>query len=271
MQFLWQQEQDSNLMTPWIRIAQPHGGNDKGFYFIPEIDEEVMVGFENGNAEKPYVIGTLYHGQAKSPESWYSDEDDIKAIRTRSGHTIEFHDTQGKEQIKIYDNEKNNFELTFSTHEQLIKLQSKGNIEFHADKDIVFDAVENVTIKAGKNISETADADITVDAGSNVSTKAGENITVDAGKNITIDAGKNMETSVGDNNTLNVGKDQTISVVGDKTENISKKYQLKAQNIREDASEKLQLYSQTHEQKSDSMKLEGGNKMDIKASSVKLN
>ena len=69
----------------------------------------------------------------------YSDEDDIKAIRTRSGHTIEFHDTQGKEQIKIYDNEKNNFELTFSTHEQLIKLQSKGNIELYSEKNVLIE------------------------------------------------------------------------------------------------------------------------------------
>ena len=63
VQFLWQEMQDDNMWTPWLRIAQAHGGDDKGSYIIPEIDEEVMVGFENGNAEKPYVIGTLYHGK----------------------------------------------------------------------------------------------------------------------------------------------------------------------------------------------------------------
>ena len=53
VQFLWQEQQYESMMTPWIRIAQPHGGDNKGFYFIPEIDEEVMVGFENGNPTPP--------------------------------------------------------------------------------------------------------------------------------------------------------------------------------------------------------------------------
>ena len=81
VQFLWQ---DPN-QSPWIRIVSPHTGDDKGFYFIPEIGEEVLVGFEGSNAEKPYVIGSLYHGKAK-PDKWVNADNDIKAIRTRSGH-----------------------------------------------------------------------------------------------------------------------------------------------------------------------------------------
>ena len=220
VQFLWQEEQDDSLLTPWIRIAQPHGGDNKGFYFIPEIDEEVIVGFENGNAEKPYVTGTLYHGQAKPPGSWYNDEDNIKAIRTRSGHTIEFHDTEGEEYIKIYDNEKDNFILTFSTHEQLIKLESKGNIEMYADKNIIIDAKENITINAGINIDETAGENNTIKVGkdrtievvNNISEKAGDNNIIDIGKDRTITVGNNISETAGDNNTIDIGKDRTITV-----------------------------------------------------------
>lgn len=207
VQFHWQKEQDASLLSPWLRISQPHGGGNKGFYFIPEIDEEVMVGFENGNAEKPYIVGTLYHGQAKPPDSWYNDEDNIKAIRTRSGHTIEFHDTEGEEFIKIYDNEKDNFILTFSTHEQLIKLQSKGNIELYAEKDIVIDARENISITAGKNISETAEEEsITVQAAKNIDETAGENRTETIGSNLTVKAGSNIKESAGDNIKVDAGK-----------------------------------------------------------------
>ncbi|HEX8576384.1 MAG TPA: phage baseplate assembly protein V, partial [Flavobacterium sp.] len=46
-----------NQQTDWVRMVQPHSGVGKGFYFIPEIGEEVLVGFEGGNAEKPYIIG----------------------------------------------------------------------------------------------------------------------------------------------------------------------------------------------------------------------
>ena len=236
VQFLWQQEQDDSQLTPWVRIAQPHGGGDKGFYFIPELEEEVVVGFENGNAEKPYVIGTLYHGQAKPSDSWYDDEDNIKAIRTRSGHTLEFHDTDGNEFIKIYDNEKDNFILTFSTVDKLIKLQSKGNIEMYADNDIIMEAGNNIRIKAEVDINEIAGAnntieigkDRTITVGNNISEKAGDNNTIDIGKDrtitvgnnieetagddITVKAGKNISETAGDNNMIEIGKNRTINV-----------------------------------------------------------
>ena len=58
VQFAWQRE--FGAMTPWIRIVAPHGGGDKGFHFIPEIKEEVLIGFEGGNAEHPYKIGRAH-------------------------------------------------------------------------------------------------------------------------------------------------------------------------------------------------------------------
>jgi len=181
VQFLWQEMQDAtNLMTPWIRIAQPHGGGNKGFYFIPEIDEEVMVDFENGNAEKPYVVGTLYHGKDHRPDKdWFSDKNDVKAIRTRNGHTIEIHDKDKGGFIRIYDNEKENYVLTFSTDDKLIKLESTGNIELHATKNIKMKADENVEIEAGQKImlksnehEQTAKSTMKLDGGSSLTEKA---------------------------------------------------------------------------------------------------
>jgi uncharacterized protein involved in type VI secretion and phage assembly len=258
VQFLWQQEQDTNLMTPWIRIAQPHGGGDKGFYFIPEIDEEVIAGFENGNAEKPYVIGTLYHGQQRPDgEKWYSEKDDIKAIRTRSGHTIEFHDTEGKEKIEIYDHdEKRNFTLTFSAYEQKITLHSKGDIELEAD--------ENIKLTAGKNIIVIAqEENISLDAKNDISAKA-EN-------NIKVNAENDMTTTVKNNNTVIVNQDQIIKVDGKNEVTVVKDYQLQAKNIHEKASDKMQLSSKTHEQKADNMKLEGTRGLEAKGLQLKEN
>jgi type VI secretion system secreted protein VgrG len=280
VQFIWQEVQDKNMWTPWLRIAQPHGGNDKGFYFIPEISEEVMVGFENGNAEKPYVTGTLYHGTQVPESNWYNDSNDIKGIRTKSGHTVEFYDTHGQEYIRIYDNKKENYILTYSTYEKLIKLESKGNIELYADKDIVMHAKNNIEMKAdkdmnrkaGDNISESAGKNIAVDAGKNISTDAGDDISVSAGKNMTESAGKNMDISVSDNQTLSVGKNQSVDVSKNKDESVGKNYTLDAENIIEKASQKLQMQSQTHEQKADAtMKIDGGNQIDIKATMAKIN
>jgi type VI secretion system secreted protein VgrG len=280
VQFIWQEIQGADMLSPWLRIAQPHGGNNKGFYFIPEIDEEVIVGFENGNAEKPYVIGTLYHGNQVPEGKWFNNNNDIKAIRTQSGHTVEFYDTSGKEYIRIYDNNKENYILTYSTFEKLIKLESKGNIEMYAGNDIIMHANNNIEMKAdkdmnrkaGDNISESAGKDITVDAGKNISTEAGDDISVSAGKNLSENIGKNMETTVAEKQSLSVGKDQTVEIGNNKDESVGKTYSLEANDIKEDAAQKLQLFSQTHEQKADNtMKIDGGTQVDIKAANVKIN
>ena len=61
VQFIWQEKHQTK--TPWIRVVQPHAGGGKGFYFIPEIGEEVWVDFEDQNAERPFVVGSNYNGK----------------------------------------------------------------------------------------------------------------------------------------------------------------------------------------------------------------
>jgi type VI secretion system secreted protein VgrG len=79
-----------NIKSDWMRLIQPHAGAGKGFYFVPEICEEVLVGFEGGNAERPYILGTNYNG---SESSGYADaSNNVKAIHTRSGTKILLND-----------------------------------------------------------------------------------------------------------------------------------------------------------------------------------
>ena len=93
VQFFWQKGDE---LSPWIRMIQPYAGNGKGFYFIPEIGEEVMVDFENGNAERPFVLGAHYNGATKS-----GYKPTTKAIHTQSGTKILLNDEDGS--IKIED------------------------------------------------------------------------------------------------------------------------------------------------------------------------
>ena len=93
VQFFWQKGEQ---LSPWIRMIQPYAGSSKGFYFIPEVGEEVMVDFENGNAERPFVLGAHYNGAAKS-----GYKPTTKAIHTQSGTKILLNDEDGS--IKIED------------------------------------------------------------------------------------------------------------------------------------------------------------------------
>ena len=152
VQFLWQAKR--NEMTPWIRVVQPYTGGGKGFYFIPEIGEEVLVDFEGGNAERPFVLGAHYNGEAKSG---YSPT--TKAVHTQSGTKILLNDADGS--VRIEDPSGN-----------IYAMDGKGNIKVQAPK--------NITFVAGENISLRATASIDIDAGVDISETAGAMINKNA-------------------------------------------------------------------------------------------
>ncbi|WP_343745828.1 phage baseplate assembly protein V [Chitinophaga sp.] len=121
VKFKWQ-EQGS---TPWLQVVAPHGGGDKGFYMVPEKGEEVMVDFEGGNPELPFVIGTTYNGKAKS--SFGNAGNDIKALRTRSGISILMNDAAGS--------------VTFND-------PSGNQVIMHGNKQVTINAPEKLVINS---------------------------------------------------------------------------------------------------------------------------
>ena len=258
-QFDWQVQQDDNMFTPWLRIAQPYAGGSKGFSFIPEKGEEVMVSFEGDNAERPYVKGALYNGVDDVDGAWVANSNNanqVKAIRTRNGHTIEIHDEGNDGYIRIYDNEKENYILTFSTDQKLIKLESTGNIELYAKNDII--------MHAGHDINASADNDIFIAASHDMQRTADNDIREHAGND--------RSTNIDRNDSLSVSENQFIKIGDNKDEQVEHKLQVTAENIREEAKDQLLEYSTTHHMKaSDSAALNAGSKIDIKAGTVKVN
>lgn len=171
VQFAWQKQR--NEKTPWTRIIQQHSGGGKGSYFIPELGEEVLVGFEGGNAEKPVVLGMHYNGQETS--GYHTAGNDQKVIQTRSGTKIIMNDAAGS--IFIEDPSGNTW-----------LMDGAGNISVNAPKNFSVTAGENINMSAGKNIS--------VSAGDNISNAANENIISVAGTDIIQNAsGEIRETS----------------------------------------------------------------------------
>jgi len=164
--------------SDWMRMIQPHSGSGKGFYFIPEIDEEVLVGFEGGNAQNPYVLGTQYNG---SQSSGYADgQNNVKAIHTRSGTKIILNDAEGS--VLIEDPSGNTW-----------KMDGKGNIDVNAPKNFTVNAGENVNITAGKNISVNAGENIDNSASKDIFQTAGHDISQTAAGDFTESANNKTE------------------------------------------------------------------------------
>ncbi|WP_405266155.1 type VI secretion system Vgr family protein [Cellulophaga sp. Ld12] len=181
VQFGWQRRMGTS--TPWIKMNTPYGGNGKGFYFIPELDEEVLVGFENNNPEKPYVLSAGYNSSAKSGMA--NADNNLKTIRTRSGHTIELNDTDGEEKINIYDHEGSI--ITFDTQAKSLYITATENIEFQA-KNIKMIAEENIEIQAQGDINTASEGDTTIISESTLALQSNSDTTISSDASIAIEA-----------------------------------------------------------------------------------
>jgi uncharacterized protein involved in type VI secretion and phage assembly len=81
-----------NVQSNWARIAAPMAGGERGVFFQPEIGDEALVAFEQGEVRSPYILGFLWNGDDKPPR----DNSKIRIIKTVSGHFVEFDDEAGK-------------------------------------------------------------------------------------------------------------------------------------------------------------------------------
>ena len=189
VQFPWQEIQSKDMKTPWLRIAVPYAGTSKGQQFVPEIGEEVMVGFEMNNAERPYIIGSFYNGgNGKPDENWAVSKEEngtsnnIKAIRTRNGHTILFNDKGDAGLLEIYDNKNNTYHITLSADDKKITIYSAGNVEVVAKNNINVSADGNIDVIAKGDIGVNADGDIGIKAKGNISMEAKKEVSIQASK-----------------------------------------------------------------------------------------
>lgn len=124
--------------SAWARVLTPMAGPERGIYFLPEVDDEVLVVFEDGQIDRPIVLGALWNGKDKPPAQNDDGKNNKRLIRSRSGHTITLDDTEGAEKITIAD----------STEKSTIVIDSKeGSISVTSDKDLVLKAQGNITIE----------------------------------------------------------------------------------------------------------------------------
>lgn len=128
---------NSDLSSNWARLAVPSAGRDRGVFFMPEVDDEVLVAFEHGDLNFPYIVGALWNHKDKPPQGTASilasDKKKVnqRVISSRSGHLIILDDTEGKEQIVIQD----------KTEKNSIIINSKDNsMTIKAEGDLIFEA-----------------------------------------------------------------------------------------------------------------------------------
>jgi uncharacterized protein involved in type VI secretion and phage assembly len=158
LKFPWLSE---NNETDWVRIATFMAGGERGSFFLPEVGDEVLVAFEQGDINHPYVIGALWNDKAKPPETNADGKNNIRLIKSRSGHIIRLDDTGGNEKIEIVDKSSNN-KVIIDTKNNKISIISSKDIEISAPSGKVSIAANEIEIQSTAATKIEAGADMTV-------------------------------------------------------------------------------------------------------------
>jgi uncharacterized protein involved in type VI secretion and phage assembly len=117
---------DDKHETDWARIATNMAGGGRGVFMMPEVGDEVLVAFEHGDTQNPYVIGFLWNGQDKPPGDSVND----RKLMSKNGHSVRFFDSDqpGQNGIVIEDAGGNKITMTG----QKILIQAKNRLEIEA-------------------------------------------------------------------------------------------------------------------------------------------
>lgn len=98
----WAPDLDGGSYEAWARLGTMMGGKNRGTWFVPDKDDEVVVGFEGGDPRRPYVLGGLWNGSDTPPESMDGGGNNYKkVIRSRNGVKVTLDDTDGQEQLML--------------------------------------------------------------------------------------------------------------------------------------------------------------------------
>jgi uncharacterized protein involved in type VI secretion and phage assembly len=198
------------MLSNWARISTFMSGKERGAFWLPEVDDEVLVAFEHGDIRWPIVIGNLWNGKDKTLHDSQGGKNDFRTIRSRTGCVVEFVDQAGKEKIilqttipvgkvtttepkgrgglyVVIDNDAKKIEISDDAKKNYICLDSKNQtITLECEKDIILKAGQNIKMEAkGANLETKSGADTKMESGANMKQKAGANMDLEASGNIT--------------------------------------------------------------------------------------
>lgn len=160
--------QDGGEACFWARTAMPMAGKDRGTYFLPEIGDEVLLGFEQGDPAHPYVLGMLWNGRQRPPEANQDGKNNTRLIRTRSGHELRFVDDEAAPlaELKLGDGRK----LTLD-QEGIEVSDGKGN------RIVIETGSSTITIESAASLKLKSQK-ISIEAGASMEIKSAGTLTV---------------------------------------------------------------------------------------------
>lgn len=255
VQMLWQKE--AGGMTDWVRVMTSDAGSsdevskNRGFMFIPEIGDQVLVCFRYNDADRPFVLGSIFHGKTGAGGG---ADNNVKSLSSRSGHVIELNDKNGAETITIRDKNKNVIEI--DTAEDSINITANSSINMNATS-INIVATGAITMNAGAAIEGAAGTMVTFGAGVSTSLTSGRDTIILAGKMLSASGGKNAKFASG------AGANIELEAKGNAKFNSSKKMDITSKESTMSGTDKATFKSKKTVVEGTSKAVVKGDKVDI--------
>lgn len=140
IEFPWLPEKRSPVFAP---VATPLAGKNQGMFFMPEPGDEVLVSLEHGDFDHPFIVGCLWNGADRPPESDHKN----RVILTPGGHTLRFEDKDGSKKVIIKSSDGHEIVLDDSPGGQTITLKTKG-----LQKIVMDDKDQSIELQGGGRI-----------------------------------------------------------------------------------------------------------------------
>lgn len=166
------------IESGWLRVVTVGGGPDCGFFVMPEVGDEVLVSFHDGDIRTGYVIGGLYNGRNKPPRvaDAVKDSNVLEKIwRSRTGHEIAFGDESGKEFVQIRT----------KADEMVVRLDVANKLLKITGTDVTIENTGKINIKSTGEVSIKSDGDLKMDA-MNITLKAQQKVSIEGGTQVAI-------------------------------------------------------------------------------------
>ena len=161
----------------WARIAVLMAGDQRGTFFLPEVADEVLVAFEGGDIESPYVLGALWNGVDKPPDANADGKNNLRLIKSRSGHIVRLDDTDGSEKIEIIDKSGNN-SITFDTANNTITISSAQDIDLDASQGTIKLTAQNISLSSTSDTKIQAQGGLTLDGSPGTTVLKGSTVNI---------------------------------------------------------------------------------------------
>lgn len=149
--------------SEWARLASPMAGSGRGAFFRPEVQDEVLVAFEAGDTRRPHILGALWNQSDPIPDgTGTASENNVRLIRSRSGHVIKLDDTKGAETIEIVDKDAARRVVIDSANKKITVACDSGDVEVDAGSGSVTVNAQTIALKASGSMSIEAGGTLTI-------------------------------------------------------------------------------------------------------------